>query len=75
MLEFLFGWILGVWSAQQFNLPSVQTAIKTWWNSKPEVVDTSDATEEDHAMIDDDSGLLIPMDFYSTFSEFVTKKT
>jgi len=49
MLEFLFGWILGVWSAQQFNLPSVQIAIKKWWNSKPEVaVDTSDVTEEDH---------------------------
>ncbi len=49
MLEFLFGWVLGVWSAQQFNLPSVQTAIKTWWNSKPEVaVDTSSVTEEDH---------------------------
>tara|TARA_B110000908_G_C9993507_1_gene330890 strand:+ start:464 stop:658 length:195 start_codon:yes stop_codon:yes gene_type:complete len=49
MLEFLFGWLLGVWSAQQFNLPSVQTAIKTWWNSKPDVTaDTLDVTEEDH---------------------------
>ena len=33
-----------------------------------------DATEEDHAIIDPGSGLLIPMDICSTFSYFVTRK-
>ena len=63
MLEFLFGWVLGVWSAQQFNLPSVQTAIKTWWNSKSEVaVDTSEATEEDHETTPIFTGDMPPLD-------------
>jgi len=49
MLEFLFGWLLGVWTAQQFKLPSVQTTIKTWWNSKPEITaEPQSPTEEDH---------------------------
>lgn len=31
MLEFLFGWLLGVWMGQQLPLPSVQTQIENWW--------------------------------------------
>lgn len=32
MLEFLFGWILGVWMGQQLPLPSVQMYVQNWWN-------------------------------------------
>ena len=31
MLEFIFGALIGVWAAQQFSLPSVQSSIKHWW--------------------------------------------
>ena len=55
MLEFLFGWIIGVWMGQQLPLPSVQTAIHNWWFSKPSgnqptTINDSDRspTEEDH---------------------------
>ena len=34
MLEFLFGWILGVWMGQQLPLPSVQMYVHNWWNSR-----------------------------------------
>tara|TARA_B110000285_G_C14817779_1_gene465042 strand:+ start:414 stop:596 length:183 start_codon:yes stop_codon:yes gene_type:complete len=30
MLEFVFGWIIGVWMGQQLPLPSVQTMIHNW---------------------------------------------
>ena len=30
MLEFIFGWIVGVWMGQQLPLPSVQTMIHNW---------------------------------------------
>ena len=48
MLEFLFGWILGVWMAQQMTLPSVHQQIQTWWN-KPQLPkqNTSEINEED----------------------------
>lgn len=48
MLEFLFGWILGVWMGQQLPLPSVQRHIEDWW-SRPAVdntPETSPAEEE-----------------------------
>lgn len=32
MLEFLFGWLLGVWMGQQLPLPSVQGQMEHWWN-------------------------------------------
>lgn len=53
MLEFIVGWIIGVWAAQQLPLPSVQIAIKNWWNgTTPELEEQSpDANEiaaEDH---------------------------
>jgi len=35
MLELIFGWIIGVWMAQQFALPSVQTAVRNWWTPLP----------------------------------------
>jgi hypothetical protein len=31
MIEFIFGFLFGVWAAQQFPLPSVQQYIKQWW--------------------------------------------
>jgi len=33
MLEFLFGWIMGVWMGQQLPLPSVQMQVQNWWNT------------------------------------------
>lgn len=55
MLEFLFGWIIGVWMGQQLPLPSVQTVAHNWWFPKPNdnqpttVTDTNRSpTEEDH---------------------------
>jgi hypothetical protein len=52
MLEFLFGWIIGVWMGQQLPLPSVQTVLHNWWVPKPEPqtasTTVSDAMEEDH---------------------------
>lgn len=32
MLEFLFGWIIGVWMGQQLPLPSVHAQLQQWWN-------------------------------------------
>jgi hypothetical protein len=52
MLEFIFGWLLGVWAAQQLPLPSIQIALQNWWTPptveqvSPE--DPGDITEEDH---------------------------
>ena len=46
MLEFLFGWILGVWMGQQLPLPSVQMQIETWWN-RPAAVRNDSASEID----------------------------
>ena len=34
MLEFFFGWILGVWMGQQLPLPSVQNQMEQWWNRR-----------------------------------------
>lgn len=55
MLEFLFGWIIGVWMGQQLPLPSVQTVAHNWWFPKPNdnrpttVTDVDiSPTEEDH---------------------------
>ncbi len=47
MLEFIFGWIIGVWMAQQMSLPSVHQQIQTWWY-KPQLSDetTSETTSE-----------------------------
>jgi hypothetical protein len=48
MLEFIFGWILGVWMGQQFPLPSVQTHVQRWWNQPAQPVqDTSNKPEEE----------------------------
>lgn len=49
MLEFLFGWLLGVWMGQQLPLPSVQTQIEHWWNqpARQEEVATKVAEETD----------------------------
>ena len=48
MLEFIFGWIIGVWMAQQMSLPSVHQQIQTWWY-KPQLPDetTSEIKEEE----------------------------
>jgi hypothetical protein len=37
MIEFLFGYLIGVWMAQQFKLPDVQTRVIKWWRPTPEV--------------------------------------
>tara|TARA_B100000780_G_scaffold251334_1_gene197926 strand:+ start:860 stop:1105 length:246 start_codon:yes stop_codon:yes gene_type:complete len=54
MLEFLFGWVIGVWMGQQLPLPSVQTLIHNWWQTKvatnvSQVVE--EATAEDHESV------------------------
>lgn len=46
MLEFLFGWILGVWMGQQLPLPSVQTQIEHWWNNRNAPVEDTEPTDE-----------------------------
>ena len=43
MLEFIFGWLLGVWMGQQLPLPSVQTQIESWW--KPPAKEEDAGTE------------------------------
>lgn len=43
MLEFLFGFILGVWAGQSVPLPSVGNYVDTFWTKKPEVIETADA--------------------------------
>ena len=57
MLEFLFGWLIGVWMGQQLPLPLVQTVAHNWWfpNSTVDSTTTvndsstvSDAMKEDH---------------------------
>lgn len=55
MLEFLFGWLIGVWMGQQLPLPLVQTVAHNWWFPKPDgnstpVVNESSIspTDEDH---------------------------
>ena len=44
MLEFIVGWIMGVWMGQQLPLPSVQTMIHNWRGTVVEnvEVDTSE---------------------------------
>jgi len=54
MLEFLFGWVIGVWMGQQFPLPSVQTFIRNWWQTKVETNASplvEEATSEDHESV------------------------
>ncbi len=38
MLEFLFGFILGVWAGQSVALPSVGNYVETFWSQKPQQV-------------------------------------
>jgi hypothetical protein len=49
MIEFLCGWIIGVWMGQQLPLPSVQEAIHNWWNKNQSVVEgnTEENVEEE----------------------------
>lgn len=54
MLEFLFGWIVGVWMGQQLPLPSVQTAIHNWWFQQISVTDNS-TPEADNISSEDES--------------------
>jgi len=54
MFEFLFGWVIGVWMGQQFPLPSVQTLIRNWWQTKVETNASplvEEATSEDHESV------------------------
>lgn len=37
MLEFLFGFILGVWAGQSVALPNVASIVETWWKPRVEV--------------------------------------
>lgn len=46
MLEFLFGWILGVWMGQQLPLPSVQAHVQQWWN-KPAIQNVTQANTDE----------------------------
>lgn len=52
MIEFLCGWIIGVWMGQQLPLPSVQEAIHNWWNKNQQVVDQEEEeTQEEEARL------------------------
>lgn len=46
MLEFIFGWIVGVWMGQQLPLPSVQTMIHNWRGTVVETVEEETVEEE-----------------------------
>lgn len=48
MLEFLFGWLLGVWMGQQLPLPSVQKVIQEYMKSgqEPATVPESNAVDQ-----------------------------
>jgi len=46
MLEFLFGWALGVWMGQQLPLPSVQRQLETWWSTRNVEVESTVETDE-----------------------------
>lgn len=47
MFEFIFGGIIGIWAAQQFNLPSVQKAIINWWSPSPTTKQNLEENKED----------------------------
>ena len=51
MLEFLFGYVLGVWMGQQLPLPSVQTQIEHWWQGRNVPVEDPPTSEEDIAPV------------------------
>ena len=46
MLEFLFGWLVGVWMAQQLPLPKVQQMLDQWRNPQIETVPTEQLEED-----------------------------
>lgn len=53
MLEFLFGWVIGVWMGQQFPLPNVQIVIQKWWLTETPAANEADAEkapEEDKSV-------------------------
>lgn len=37
MLEFLFGFVIGVWAGQSVPLPSVGNYVETFWAQKPQL--------------------------------------
>jgi hypothetical protein len=45
MIEFIFGVLFGVWTAQQFPLPSVQKYIQQWWQPSITEEENSDNDE------------------------------
>lgn len=47
MLEFLFGWLVGVWMAQQLPLPKVQKMLDNWRNPPEETANTVESVEEE----------------------------
>ena len=47
MLEFLFGWLVGVWMAQQLPLPMVQKMLDNWRNPPVENAETVENIEEE----------------------------
>ena len=49
MLEFLFGWIVGVWMGQQLPLPSVHEKIQTWWD-KPQITNQADENKTEETL-------------------------
>mgnify|MGYP001205510616 CR=1 len=51
MLEFVFGWLLGVWMGQQLPLPSVQSQVEGWWNrSRIPAENESESTLDESAV-------------------------
>jgi hypothetical protein len=51
MFEFIFGGIIGIWAAQQFNLPSVQKAIINWWSPSPTTQQNLEENKEDDNVV------------------------
>ncbi len=57
MLEFLFGFIIGVWAGQSVPLPSVGNYFETFWAQKPQQV---------AAKVDEETGPIFTGEMHTT---------
>jgi len=52
MIEFLFGWTVGVWMGQQLPLPSVQTYIQNWYSPAVTKAPQTNATQVEKSSVE-----------------------
>lgn len=57
MLEFLFGFIIGVWAGQSVPLPSVGNYVETFWAQK---------TQQVIEKVDEENGPVFTGDIHTT---------